>query len=109
MTKYHNRKVVIDGITFDSRKEGNFYCELKMLRMAGEVKDFSLQVPYELQPKFKCAGKTERAIKYIADFVVKYKDGRTVVVDTKGFRTKDYLLKRKMLLYKYPCILFEEV
>ena len=50
MTKYHNRKVVIDGITFDSRKEGNFYCELKMLRMAGEVKDFSLQVFFEGRP-----------------------------------------------------------
>lgn len=49
------------------------------------------------------------AIKYVADFVVHYPDGLQVVVDTKGFRTKDYLLKRKMLLYKYPDILFEEV
>lgn len=107
--KYHNKKVECDGIIFDSIKEKNYYCELKILRMAGEVIDFERQVTFELQPKFIHSGKTERAIKYIADFVIKYKDGRTVVVDTKGFRTKDYLLKRKMLLYKYPGILFEEV
>lgn len=107
--KYHNKKVVIDGITFDSQKEGNYYCELKILKMAGEVKDFARQVVFELQPKFKYEGKTIRAIKYIADFVVDYPDGRRVVVDTKGFRTKDYLLKRKMLLYKYPGIVFKEV
>ena len=88
MTKYNNRKVVIDGITFDSQKEGNFYCELKVLKMAGEVKEFSLQVPYELQPKFKCAGKTIRAIKYVADFVVTYADGSTAVIDTKRLQDK---------------------
>lgn len=109
MTKYNNRKVVIDGITFDSQKEGNFYCELKMFRMAGEVKDFSLQVPYELQPKFKCSGKTIRAIKYVADFVVTYADGSTAVIDTKGYKTKEYLLKKKMLLYRYPDINFKEI
>ena len=90
-------------------KRKNYYCELKILRMAGEVIDFERQVTFELQPKFRHSGKTERAIKYIADFVIKYKDGRTVVVDTKGFKTKEYLLKRKMLLYKYPDMIFEEV
>lgn len=94
--KYHNKKVECDGIIFDSAKEKNYYCELKILRMAGEVIDFERQVTFELQPKFRHAGK-------------KYKDGRTVVVDTKGFRTKEYLLKRKMLLYKYPDMIFEEV
>lgn len=110
--KYHNKKVECDGIIFDSIKEKNYYCELKILRMAGEVIDFERQVTFELQPKFRHSGKTERAIKYIAyiaDFVIKYKDGRTVVVDTKGFRTKEYLLKRKMLLYKHPNMIFEEV
>lgn len=107
--KYHNRKVVIDGITFDSQREGDYYCELKMLRMAGEVIDFERQVAFELQPKFKHFGKTERAIKYIADFVVHYKDGRSVVVDVKGDKTDVYRIKRKMLLYKHPDMVFEEV
>ena len=107
--KYHNKKVECDGIIFDSIKEKNYYCELKMLRMAGEVIDFERQVTFELQPKFKHSGKTERAIKYIADFVVHYKDGRTVVVDVKGEKTDVYRIKRKMLLYKHPDMIFEEV
>lgn len=108
-SKYRAKKTVVDGITFDSKKEADFYCELKMLRMAGEVIDFERQVTFELQPKFKYSGKTERAIKYIADFVVHYKDGRNVVVDVKGDKTDVYRIKRKMLLYKHPDIIFEEV
>lgn len=107
--KYHNKKATADGITFDSKKERDYYCELKMLKMAGKIKDFDLQVPFELQPSFKYKGKTIRAIKYIADFVITYPDGKIEVVDTKGYRTKDYLLKRKMLLHKYPDINFKEV
>lgn len=107
--KYHNKKVIIDGIAFDSKKEANYYCELKILKMAGKVKDFELQVPFELQPKFKYDGKTTRAIKYIADFVVKYADGHVEVVDVKGMRLDVYKLKRKLLLYKYPEIIFKEV
>ena len=108
-SKYRAKKTVVDGITFDSKKEADFYCELKMLRMAGEVIDFERQVTFELQPKFKHSGKTERAIKYIADLVVHYKDGRTVVVDVKGDKTDVYRIKRKMLLYKHPDMIFEEV
>ena len=74
-----------------------------------EIKDFELQVPFVLQPSFKRNGKTERAIKYIADFVVHYPDGHKQVVDTKGMRTEMFKLKRKMLLYKYPDIDFLEV
>ena len=107
--KYHNAKCEADGIVFDSVLEKNYYCELKMRRMAGEIKDFELQVPFILQPSFKRNGKTERAIKYIADFVVHYPDGHKQVVDTKGMRTEMFKLKRKMLLYKYPDIDFLEV
>ena len=107
--KYGNKKAEADGIVFDSKKERNYYCELKMLKMAGQIKDFDLQVPFELLPSFKHKGKTIRGIKYIADFVVTYSDGKTEVIDTKGYRTRDYILKRKMLLHKYPDINFKEV
>ena len=107
--KYGNKKAEADGIVFDSKKERKYYCELKVLKMAGQIKDFDLQVVFELQPSFKYKGKTIRAIKYIADFVVTYPDGKTEVIDTKGYRTKDYILKRKMLLHKYPDINFKEV
>lgn len=108
-SKYNARKAVIDGITFDSKKEAGYYCELKMLKMAGKVKEFEMQVPFELQPKFKHGGNTVRAIKYLADFVVTYTDGHVEVVDVKGDPTDVYKLKRKMLLYRYPDINFREV
>lgn len=109
MTKYHAKKTTVDGMTFDSKKEADYYCELKMRRMAKEIIDFDLQVPFVLQDSFKHDGKTIRAIKYIADFVVKHKDGSEEVVDVKGMRTDVYMLKKKMLLRKYPEMKFTEV
>ena len=96
--KYGNKKVTIDGFNFDSKGEGNRYCELKLLLRANAISDLELQSTIELQPKFKAQGKAERAINYIADFVYT-ENGKTIIEDFKGFATKDYLLKRKMLLY----------
>lgn len=108
-SKYNAQKTTVDGITFDSKKEADYYCELRIMKMAGEVIGFEMQVPYELQPKYQRNGKTVRAIKYVADFVVTYADGHVEVVDVKGVRTKEYRLKRKILEYKYPNILFREI
>ena len=99
-TKYHNKKCVYKDMQFDSLKERNHYIVLEQLEKTGQIKDLKWQVKYELQPSFKLNGKTIRAINYIADFTY-LKDGILVVVDTKGFRTKDYLLKKKMFQYKY--------
>lgn len=98
--KYHNKKCEYKGLKFDSLKERNHYIVLEHLEKTGQIKDLKRQVKYELQPSFKLNGKTIRAINYIADFTY-LKDGILVVVDTKGFRTKDYLLKKKMFQYKY--------
>ena len=98
--KYHNKKCEYKGLKFDSLKERNHYIVLEHLEKTGQIKDLKRQVKYELQPSFKLNGKTIRAINYIADFTY-LKDNKLVVVDTKGFRTKDYLLKKKMFQYKY--------
>lgn len=108
MNKYRNTKVVIDGIKFDSKKEAHRYIELKLLVKAGEIKALQLQPKFELQPLFKRDGKTIRAINYIGDFSYEHKN-KLVVEDTKGFKTKDYLLKKKMFMYKFPDIDFREV
>ena len=108
--KYHSKKTAIDGITFDSKKEANRYCELKLLEKAGKIKDLKLQHKFELQPLFKKSGKTYRPIYYIADFT--YFDlerMRNVVEDVKGFKTKEYMLKKKMFEYKYPDLTIIEV
>lgn len=100
-SKYNNKKVKYKGIVFDSVKERNYYMYLEGLLQAGEITDLQLQVKYELQPRFKAVnGKTIRPITYIADFVYKNKDGKTVIVDVKGFRTDVYKLKKKIMLYK---------
>lgn len=110
MNKYHNKKITIDGITFDSKKEGNRYLELKLLLRANEIKDLELQPRFELQPSFKKNNKTYRKIEYVADF--KYFDNRLnkiVVEDTKGYRTKEYILKKKLFEYQYKDYELEEL
>lgn len=104
MSKYHNRKMIIDGIPFDSAKEGQRYLELKMLQRAGKIRDLSMQVEFELIPKQ--AG--ERACKYKADFVYHMADtGRMVVEDVKGKRTRDYIIKRKLMLWRHGIRIME--
>lgn len=108
-SKYLNKKKTVDGITFDSQKEAEYYCQLKFFLKAGYVTKIERQVAYELQPAFRHEGKGERAIKYLADFRVTYKDGHVEVVDVKGMRTDVYRLKRKLLLFKHPDMIFREV
>lgn len=99
MRKYGNRKVIHDGIEFDSTKEANRYCELKLMQRAGLISDLQLQVSFKLIPSQYIDGKVvERPVSYIADFVYK-QNGQTVVEDTKGMKTKDYIIKRKLMLY----------
>lgn len=119
MGKYHNKKTITaDGVAFDSRKEAKRYYELLMLQSAGVISDLSRQVEYELIPNQyeiveRWSSKTgkklvdkkellERKVSYIADFV--YKEGENLVVeDTKSpaTRTKDYIIKRKLMLHIY--------
>lgn len=98
-SKYKNKKVVYDGIEFDSKKEGAYYLKLKMLEEKGIIQDLQLQVKFELLPSFKFKGETIRAINYYADFTYK-QDGELHIVDTKGIRTDVYKLKKKMMNYK---------
>lgn len=107
--KYKSKKTIVDGISFPSRKEARRYQELKLLKKAGEIKDFELQPEFELQPKFKFFGRTIRPIKYIADFRVIYPDGTEIIEDTKGIETDVFKIKKKMLLYRYPEINFKVV
>ena len=102
MNKYRNTKIIIDGIEFDSKKEGYRYKELKLLERAGLIKDLELQKEYILQDKFKINNKTVRKISYIADFsYIAVKDNKLHVIDVKGFKTPEYKLKRKLMLYMH--------
>ena len=110
--KYGNKKIEIDGIEFDSKKEGLRYKELRLLERAGLITDLKMQTSFELQPSFKKDGKTIRAITYRSDFDYMTKDGKHIVEDVKSKATekdKVYRLKRKMLQYKYNDIEFKEI
>lgn len=120
ISKYRNIKTVIDGITFDSKKEAKRYQELMILKQSGDVEEFIRQPEYILQDGFvnPWTGKKEREIKYRADFLVKYKDqDHWIVEDVKGMgksnrfttRTSDFNLKRKMFILKYPDLEFRLV
>lgn len=105
--KYKNKKVVIDNILFDSKKEASYYTYLKLLEKAGKITDLELQKKFVLQPSFKLNGKTYRGVTYIADFVYK-ENGQVHVIDTKGYRTEVYKIKKKLFMKKYG-IEIEEV
>lgn len=92
-----------DGVVFDSALELRYYRDVLLpLVESGEVVEYELQKPYELQPKFVHDGRTVQAIKYVADFYVKYSDGREEVIDIKGFADATALLKRKLFWYTFP-------
>lgn len=101
-SKYNNQKTIVDGIKFDSKKEAEYYCQLKLLKQAGKIKDYRLQPRYELQPAFEKNGKKYRAITYIADFAIINNDGTTEVVDIKGVETQVFKIKKKLFEYMYP-------
>lgn len=110
MSKYRNKKITIDGIKFDSKKEAVRYKELKILEQVGEIIDLQLQPKFLLIDKFEYKGKKYRAMHYIADF--KYYDtklGADIVEDVKGYETGVYKLKKKLLLNLYPDINFVEI
>ena len=108
--KYHARKAVVDGITFDSRKEAERYMVLKEKAEKGQISGLQRQVKFILIPAQrepdqigprggKKPGKLlERECAYIADFVYT-ENGQQVVEDTKGMRLSDYIIKRKLMLW----------
>lgn len=104
MSKYNNKKTVIDGITFDSKNESLYYQALKNMKEKGLIKDYKLQPVFELQEKFTKNGKKYRAINYIADFRVINNDDSFYIVDIKGMLTTEFKIKMKLFNYKYPDI-----
>lgn len=115
MSKYHSKKITRNGITYDSKKECQRHAELLLLERGGAISELQRQVKFTLLPahyeayeRYGKDGKrlkdgrrcVERAVFYVADFTYK-QDGKLVVEDVKSpiTRTKDYIIKRKLMLY----------
>jgi hypothetical protein len=104
MSKYHNKQVTVDGIRFDSIREANRWQELKLMERAGEISGLARQVRIEIIPKTKLF----RAAYYIPDFVyVDNRTGKTIYEDAKGYRTKEYQLKKKLLYWRHGIEILE--
>lgn len=112
--KYRNEKVTVNGVVFDSKKEARRFQELRLLEMAGKITDLQRQVKFVLIPAqrepdtigprgaVKQGKIIEREVYYLADFVyIDNKTGEKFVEDAKGMRTKEYIIKRKLLLWRY--------
>ena len=99
-SKYHAKKTVVDGMTFDSKREADRYLVLKSMEEDGAIEDLRRQVRYELVPAFDVDGKHYRPVFYVADFVY-VEDGKEVVEDVKGMKTDVYRLKSKLFARRY--------
>ena len=97
-SKYGAIKTEIDGHKFDSKKEADYYTELKMRLFAGDIKGFCIQPTFILAP----------GLKYKADFIVIDKDGKAEIIDVKGFKTKEYITKKKVFEDKFDLKIKEE-
>lgn len=110
-SKYHNIKMEVNGIKFDSAKEAKKYSELMLLLETGEIRNLQLQRQYTLQEGYVTPqGERVKPIKYIADFAYERSAGKDtygyeiwlpVTLDTKGVKTDVYRMKAKMFLAKY--------
>lgn len=99
-SKYRAFKTTVGGITFDSGLEARRYTQLVMLEEGKVISNLQIQPKFRLIDSFKYDGKMIRAIDYIADFMYE-ENGKVIVEDVKGIRTKDYIIKSKLFIKKY--------
>ena len=110
--KYNARKTTVYGRTFDSKREAEVYLMLREKLRLGEIKHLECQPTYTLLEGFRDnQGKQQKPITYTPDFLVEYDDGRREVIEVKGVRTRDYLLRKKLFLHmmKDTDVIFREV
>lgn len=110
--KYNARKTVMCGHTFDSKREAEIYLDLLSRKQHGEIIRIGLQPSYTLLEGFTDnQGNRQKAITYTADFFVTYADGHSEVIEVKGVRTRDYVLRKKLFLHmmRETDIIFREV
>ena len=110
--KYKNKKTVIDGITFDSKKEAERYKVLKSMQDDGMIFELECQPKFALIPSqyFETIGKRERGVDYVADFRYKDRLGQIIVEDVKSAITakdKAYRIKRKLVKYLHDVEIVE--
>ena len=101
-SKYHSKKTVVDGISFDSAGEARHYTRLKLARDLGALKcERQVSFKFEVTYRGENGKEAKRKMRYVADFVVTFPDGRVEVQDFKGVKTREYLQKKRLMLDVY--------
>jgi len=98
-SKFNNKKSLIDGHTFDSIKEGEFYGSLKLKKQAGLIKDFQMQVQYDIIVN------NIHIAYYYMDFQIENNDGSFEYIDIKGkdkksnkfIKTSVFAIKKRLV------------
>lgn len=102
-SKYNNCKTVVNGISFDSKREAERYMELQYLLNERKIQALKCHPVYLLQEAFDRDGKRHRKIEYEADFeYIDQATGKTIVEDVKGWKTEIYKIKKKLFLKNLP-------
>lgn len=117
MARFYSKKVIKDGIKYDSQTEYEFECYIKKNKYELGIKDIKRQQRFILMDKFRdIDNKMIRDITYTADYVLTMNDGTTEIVDCKGskstieetFKIKFKLMKNRYRDFKYRIIIKDE-
>ena len=101
-SKYGNRKIMLDGILFDSIAEMNRWAKLRQWEMAGAISELKRQVPYLVCPPVRlCEEDRASGIKYVVDFQYNHTTDGLVLEDVKGIDTPISRLKRRLIKHQY--------
>ena len=101
-SKFNAKPTHVDGIRFASKREAHRFTELKCLERAGIISHL------ELQPRFPLIVGGKVVCTYIGDF--RYlENGKSVTEDVKGFKTGEYIIKRKLLMALNPALDHREI
>lgn len=95
--KFHAHKTEVEGIKFSSKREANYFMQLRLAQKSGDLLFFLRQAPFHLPGN----------VRYVVDFVEFWKNGDVRFTDTKGFKTPMYIAKRKMVQALYPIEILE--
>lgn len=109
-SKYGNKPTISNGIKFQSKKEARYYNFLLALQEQGKIHSLRCQVPFSFMINGEAMRNPDsnRVIKYIADFEYFTSEGERKIVDVKGFKTRDYLIKKALMMAVHQ-VLIEEV
>jgi len=96
--KFGAKRTETDGIKFSSKKEAAYYQKLQMLKQSGQILFFLRQVPFHLPG----------GVRYVVDFAIFWADGDVEFIDVKGFKTPEYIAKKKMVEDLYRPVIIQE-